>query len=84
MYMGHVLVCTGEGTLAKGIRLVNMYSGAESSEGDNGGANEHFVSRRMNARRSEEMEGMGETEQFVLEGVFGEDIRKLTGMLLRH
>ena len=86
MYLGHVLVSTGEETMVKAVRLTNMCDGGASppSSDKKGAAETQFVALRTTARRFERTADFEEPNQFVLEGDFGEDIRRLTGLLLKH
>jgi len=84
MYMGHVMVSTGEDTLTKAVRLTNMWGGGDAPEDKTRPSHEQFVSLGMKARRSEDIISSGESRQLVLDGAFGDDMRKLTGMLLRR
>ena len=82
MYLGHVMVCAGEETLSKAIRLTNMVKDASTENKEDGGR--HYVNERARARAFEFSVAKSEPEQIILEGAFGEDIRKLAQQLLRR
>lgn len=82
MYLGHVMVCAGEETLSKAIRLTNMVKDASTDNKEEG--SRHYVNERARARAFEFSVAKSEPEQIILEGAFGEDIRKLAQQLLRR
>lgn len=84
VYFGHIIFCSGEATLAKAIRLTNGYRGPGSAAAGDGKGENGFVSERASARAFDTSVSGNEPEQLMLEGAFGEDIRKLALHLLKR
>lgn len=80
MYLSHVVLCADEGVLGKAVRLTNRSGGREGQRDD--AEARHFISSRTFVRSFENAETGDEPRQLILEGGFGEDIRKLSVLLL--
>ena len=78
MYLSHVLFCTGDESFNKAVRLTNKCRD-KRPVGENPFLNTHAAVRRFDAA-----DVFSEPHQIMLEGAFGEDIRKLTEVLLKE
>lgn len=80
MYLGHVVFCVGEEVMGKSIRLTNLCRNRPDTAAVQ--ESEPFLNAKAYVRSYEGAAQDSEPEQLILEGAFGEDIRKLAGQLL--
>lgn len=84
-YMSHVICCGGEETIEKMIRVENMYAAVEGENKDDTGSDGTDINEMISTgahirkfRRDYHING----DDIMLDGAFGEDITKLTSMLI--
>ena len=77
MYLSHVLFCMGDESFKKAVRLTYMCRDKRLA-GEN-----PFINVHAAVRKYDTADVFSEPHQIMLEGAFGEDVRKLTEELLK-